>query len=587
MAILVTVLSKDAEALSRYRRIIGAMAERVLPEGNKGEKRIRISANKGLLVAILGRRAHVLTRGNSMLAGLTVSSGEKSSWWNVGGPVPDGSFVMFRSSKLCTEAITDMAGSKTIWHARLRCGGVVTSTCLELIVALLGDYRVDQRALGWFLSSGTCGPRRSWDERIRSLPRNTRLRAQYEGESVTVQERTTDQQSESPSSVEATLLESELSRTLTNCDFGDKPWALALSGGYDSRAMLHGTKHLAHLDCVTWVDESCIGLAKSDLEIARLLAEKAGRQHVVKVIHQPSGAAELESSARRFVRYSDGRVDNFFAYIDGMQMWDELYQSEYAGLLRGDELFGSTFATNTSQILHNMRLESFSDFAGGIEQRELAVRYNHGTPPGLSKRPGESIGRWRWRLRADFEIPVVYAALNAIRSRFIESTCPLLVRNLVDMAASMSDDDLENRKLYKQVVGRMFADIPFATQPSVVNRSAFLAISSTIELLLDHSQSTDSRDVLGQRCSRKVAAELEKIRNASSVFSLRNGMSATKRALSPDWAKRLRKRLEPPPSLHFPTLGMRCYLARLVREEMTAAATIGAREAYDIKQAIA
>ena len=164
------------------------MATRILPPGLHSEKRIQISEKLGLLSAILGRRDHVAIRGHNILAGVTIAAREQTPWWPVDNPVPDGSFTLFRADESGMDAITDYTGSKTIWHARLGCGGVVTSTCMELIVALLGDFSVDDRALGWFLSSGTCGPRRSWDRRIKPLPPNTRLRARKDGAAITVRE---------------------------------------------------------------------------------------------------------------------------------------------------------------------------------------------------------------------------------------------------------------------------------------------------------------------------------------------------------------------------------------------------------------
>ena len=122
---------------------------------------------------------------------------------------------------------------------------------------------------------------------------------------------------------------------------------------------MYGTKHLKDLTCVTWVDDFRVEQPNSDLAIARLLAERAGRKHIVKTIRRPADAAALDQASRRFVRYCDGRVDDVLGYVDGMRMWDELSASQAGGLLRGDELFGSVFATRTPQILHNMRLESF------------------------------------------------------------------------------------------------------------------------------------------------------------------------------------------------------------------------------------
>jgi asparagine synthetase B (glutamine-hydrolysing) len=553
------------------------LAARILPSGQLAEQDYQLIEERGLLVAILGRRDHVMTHGCNVLSGVIVDTGDDASWWQLGAAVPDGSFALMRADGLATEAVSDYTGSKTIWHARLGCGGFVASTCLELVVALLGDFDMDEEALGWFLSSGTCGPGHSWDRRIKPLPRNSRLHARREGAAIEVIESTLDQSHEGPRQADTTTLQDRLSQILSNSRFGDRPWALALSGGCDSRALLYLTAHLEDLTCVTWVDEFLLDQADSDLAIARRLAEIAGREHVVKVIRRPTDAATLDSALRRFVRYADGRVDNYLAYVDGMQIWDELSDIRASGLLRGDELFGSAIAYNTSQILQNMRLTSFGEYSRSAEQRELAIRHDHSPPADLLQRTGERIRHWRWRLRADYEIPTVYAALNSVRSRFTEVACPLLTGELVRLADVMAEKDLDDKALFKKVVAGMYRGVPFATRTSILKRADVQAIPQAAELVLDHLGSAFARDTLGAECATAACGELSRQQNKSPGRAEYDGIAARKRSSVPIWVRRLKRRFDSPPELHLPTLGMRSYLAGLVKEEMTESAHLGRR----------
>lgn len=575
MAVIATILSPDPLALSGYGRVIAAMSKRLLAPALRDEKQIRVSEERGLLTAVLGRRDHVLTHDHSILAGVTLTSGEEAPWWHPDGPIPDGSFALFRAHDFYMEAITDYTGSKTVWHARLGCGGIVTSTSAELIVALLGDFQVDDQALGWFLSSGTTGPRRSWDRRIKSAAPNSLLLAQRQGPTIALQEKRLERPQWGNGPVDGACLERELSHVMSTSCFGGKPWLLALSGGHDSRAILHGTRHLNDLVCVTWVDEFLVDRPDSDLAIARLLAAETGRRHLVKVIKRPADAVVLDQALRRFMRYCDGRVDNYLAYVDGMQIWDELSELEVGGLLRGDELFGTAFALQSAQILRNMRLISFTDYARSGEQKELAMRHDHRIPAGLSMRDGESAGQWRWRLRADYEIPTVYAALNSIRARFTEVSCPLLTGKLVRLAGSMSTRDLADKALFNQVVGGMFPGVPFAKRTSILRRSDVQAIPQAIELVLEHLGSAFAREVLGVQCANSVTEEMTRLGNDKSTRADSYGIAATKSRSTPVWAKKIKRRFDAPPPLHLPTLGMRSYLAKVVQEEMTDTAKLG------------
>lgn len=575
MAVLTCILSSNPTALSRYRSAIESMAARILPTGQQAEQDYQLVEEQGLLVAILGRREQVMTHGCSVLSGVIVDAGADANWWQPGAAVPDGSFVLLRTDGNAVEAATDYTGSKTLWHARLACGGLVASTCLELVVALLGDFDMDEEALGWFLSSGTSGPALSWDRRIRPLPRNSRLHARREGAAIEVRESTLEQPHERPREADAKMLQDRLNQTLSNSRFGDEPWALALSGGCDSRALLYLTAHIEDLTCVTWVDEFLLDQPGSDLEIARRLAELAGRDHVVKVIKRPTDAATLDSGLRRFVRYSDGRVDNYLAYVDGMQIWDELCDFRASGLLRGDELFGSAIAYNAAQILQNMRLTSFGEYSSSAEQRALALRHDHSPPRDLLQGTGERIRHWRWRLRADYEIPTVYAALNSVRSRFTEVACPLLTGELVRLANVMAERDLDDKALFKKVVADMYTGVPFATRTSILKRADVQAVPQTGELVLDHLDSAFARDALGAKCATAVAAELSKQQDKSPGKAEYHGISARKKSSVPTWVRRIKRRFDSPPQLHLPTLGMRSYLAGLVKEEMTESASLG------------
>ena len=445
MAIVTAVISGDRHQLRQYGRIIDAMSDHVLPKACAGRSRLDYSDCGCTLTVVQGRRENVHFRDGAVLAGTRIASEEQVPWWRVGNSAPPGTFVLFRTDENRLEVVSDYAGSRTIWRARLGCGGLVFSTCLEIIIALLGDFELDHVALGWYLSAGTCGPRRSWDTRVKPVPQNTRVQAMRSGSSIQCSENRDALPKIHIDDVTATGLDRAIRDELERVDLGNSDWLLALSGGYDSRAMLAGLGDRSNIKLVTWFDASKQHIQNTDLSIAEELARSTGHELVRMTISVPRSADQLERNARRFVRYCDGRVDNFLAYVDGLAMWDELCELSASGILRGDELFGTASATTRGQILSNMRLASFSEVAPSPIQKILAQRYGHVIPSGLKRREGETLGRWRWRLRATYETPTVYAALNGIRARYFEVSCPLLSGSLVQTAASLPDEALEDK----------------------------------------------------------------------------------------------------------------------------------------------
>ncbi len=589
MAILTAVLSQDDESLNRYRRVLERVARRVLPAHLAVDKNTRICQDNAVLTSVHGRKENVVERGNCSLAGITRESQPDAinDFLQVGGSVPDGSFALVRSDGSVLEAVTDFAGSKSMWHARLKCGGVAVSTCLEIVVALLGDFCVDEKALGWFLSSGSSGPKRSWDKRVKPIPRDSVLRAETDVGQVTCRVSRVRRERDILPEFDPVSLREEIEGVLAAYDLDTAPWLLALSGGYDSRAILYGVRHLQDVSCVTWVDEDSGDEPHSDVAIARQLAARAGRKHEVKVMKRPKNAEEIEQSLRRFARYSDGRNDNVLAYLDGMAVWDEMSAGPAGGVLRGDELFGSSIALSASRIRHNMRLDTFEDFAASADQRELAGRHRHKCPSDLMRRDGETVSHWRLRLRANHEIPVVYAALNAIRSRFVESCCPLLDRRLVEAAASIEGHHLDERAMYTQAVGTMYPDIPIATSRSTLTLKKFLRFPDVAQLVCEHLGTDFARNSLGSRFSNAVGAAAYELQTASPGSSVGKGGGVQGKLAMPLWAKRLKRRLDPPLQLDNFEIAFRSYLASIIGEEMKKSAQIGSSFCDNKDRAIA
>jgi hypothetical protein len=586
VAVITSIVAGDSEVLQRYRRVIEGMVSRVLPAHQHDKLKIDVWPRSGVLMAVLGRTEGVQQRERAVLAGTISQRPAQSPWWRPGSSAPDGSFVLLRTHGEITEALTDYAGSRSVWHARLSPDCVVVSTCLEIITALLGDFEMDEKALGWYLSAGNCGPHRSWDRRVKPLPPNTCLRIQRSGNSVSTDESLIDHDSSWPVEVDENALEEVIREELGQMDLGGAPWLLALSGGYDSRAILSAVEGKGDIRCISWVDEAKKDVQFGDVAIARQLARSANREHMVKTLVRPETVADVENSARRFMRYCDGRTDNLLMYVDGMRMWDQVSQSDEGGILRGDELFGTDFAASQAQILSNMRALSFQDYAESPLQRDLAARFPHTLPAGLQQRGGESTSRWRLRLRSSFETPTVYSALASIRARFLETSSPLLSGRIVRFAKAMSDEDLDDKHLYKLAIRRKFPDVGFATDRSILTWPEFLALPQVKERLQEHLCGPLARELLGPLGVSSVNKALRQpvAENRRMLWRLKRQLSAT---IVPKWLLRYRQSLASAPALDLRVLAMRSFLVEVLRDEMSTAAHRGVGIQNDIKDAIA
>lgn len=572
MSIIAAISTPNNETLTRYHQVITSMSAALLPAAHDGKAQIRTSVKDGFLTAVLGGSELAKVHENSVFVGVAIPNGGSEEWWRLNESAPDGSFVIFRAEGDTVELISDYAGSRPIWYARLPCGGVAGSTCFELVIALLGSFELDNESLGWFLSAGNCGHGRSWDKRVKPVPRNTRLSISNNGAKVDIRSEQAMPVEKFTGSLTDESIAQELDESMGHFHTNRHGWLLALSGGCDSRALLHGVRNMDDVDCVTWADSKRRSLARGDVEIATQLASMTGRNTMVRNIRRPATVDEFDSAMRRFVRYNDGRTDDFIAYIDGMRVWDDISEMCSKPLLRGDEVFGTTSTRNKTEVMRNMRLLTFNDYPHDEVQKELAGKYNHSLPEALAHRDGETESAWRLRLRLEFETPTVYAALNNIRNRFTESICPLLTRHVLSIAEAMSDEELENKRQFKRVVGRMFPGVPFAQGRVILYRDEVIKLDPVQHVLRDHLRDEVARDILGDRVVGVAAGLFNLPANISvdpgnSPFGRMHGFAAN---LSRRVKDRFVRRIE----LNLQEVVMRSYIARLQIEEMNKAADV-------------
>lgn len=573
MSIITIVATSEAAQLQHYSRLLEELAVRYSPAAGGERDHVEISPTDGMLTAVWGCSGAVDIHGHSVLAGVVRREDLLRPWWKPGASSPDGSYLLVRAGRDVVELITDFAGSRPIWYMKLGCGGIAASTAFEVLVALSGEFRLNEEALGWFLSSGTSGPGISWDTRIRNVPRNKRVRIRRAGDGFAIEE------SAAAGDVDASPAPGSLSfgdalwASLRDLKFEGSPWLLALSGGYDSRALIAGLRHVRDIRCVTWGDAEQSRVSMSDAEVAGMLAHAADRSHSVSFIKRPESAEEFEFAARRFARYNDGRTDNCLGYLDGMAVWDELRQGEAVGLIRGDEVLGSNVALTESQVLSNMRLITFSHFLPGRVQSAMRHRFQHVVPDGLLRRDRESFSRWRWRLRLEHEIPTVYSALNGVRNRFMESVSPLLTRKLIRYAATLPDESLDNKSSFHKVVAGLFPDVPFAVDRAILYRSQLFEIASVCDVLSEHLADSFSRDLLGKETAMLAMNELQSRRQAvagEGKSSFGRKVDSVRRLMTLILTRTMRK-----PKLNLNDLTLRTYLARVFMEEMNTAARSG------------
>ena len=562
--VVVAVVSGGAEAADSLRPILTSLGPRLGPADLDRRPDV-FRTDREVQVAVLACNPLALLHGASVCTGAL--SDPDAAWWRPGTAAPEGSYALFRIHADAVECLTDFAGSRSIWYYA-DAGVFLASTSQRAIVTLLGSFELNDAAVTWMLSAGNIGPHGAWDRRLQLVPPDARLVLNRRSFRVALCSGDADAAAKSARRPSANELFAELVHILRGMKLNRAQWALALSGGVDSRALLAALPGQGW-STVTWGTTASLTDPRSDLAVAEALAKRACSRHRRCSLDLGN---DVEALFDRFVRYSEGRCDHLAGYVDGFRMWHELVAMGIDGVIRGDELMGSMPTVTDAQCWYNMGLATFDSYAASAVTRGLVRAYPQTRPESLQRRSGESTVAWRQRLRATHELPVVMAALNHIRSRYVEMANPLLARRLVNAARQWPDDLLDGKVFFKSIVNTLFPDIPFARTTSVMSRSAMHAHPGMRRFLMETFGSQGYRELLPADVQRRIMKSLA--RSDRVLGTLSELLGQVRRSVS--WRERQFRLRGALPLLDLKDLALRTLIAGRAPRMFAADARSGA-----------
>ncbi len=393
--------------------------------------------------------------------------GASDSWWRTGSSAPEGTYALARWDPGSVELISDICGSRTLWHV-ITDDVFLASTSQRALVMLLGRFELLPEATSCFLSSGTLGPEVSWDARIRRLPPDARAVLDREAWRVTVTEakpRFGPPARDINNQIDQ--LREAIATTCGSLDLDLERWVLPLSGGHDSRTLLAFLVHNGlRPRCVTWTTRASLRNPLSDASIARIIARRYRVEHDLLYLDGP--AADLEATLERFVAANEGRNDELAGYLDGFALWRDLALAGVQGIIRGDEPFG----------LHRrrMREDDGRRHVGGAAPHDYPkdhpLRELELAPPTwparLQRQPRERLGDYCHRLSQQGFLPAILAGLAGPKARYLEIVNPLASRRVVQAARSLPPMLRDHARGYQQIVDRLDPLVPYARYASTL-----------------------------------------------------------------------------------------------------------------------
>ena len=574
MSGLIVVCVRGASEDARLRGVLQRCALRLAPD-NITPRSLSLWISPGLGFVVTNPTPGLSLDARGVCLGAV--QGRSTSWWRVSSAPPDGSYVIFRHDEGELELVSDVLASRTVWYVKTP-GLFLASTSQRALVSLLGDLQLDHEALRWMATSGTLGPTASWDRRLMRLPGASTLRLDRRTWTLHL---TTDPIRFAPVDRADDEHKAELGAALLDAcadlhvDFSD--WVLPLSGGMDSRALL-----LAFLaagrrpDCVTWGLRSSVKDPANDAAVAKVLAETVGVAH--RYYSTDHSDEEVGDVLTRFLVASEGRTEDFAGYTDGLATWKRLFESGVSGVIRGDEPgWGYRTYHSESYARRRVHLTILDDYPPSHPIHRLGLEPQP-VPPELLRRESESLTTYRDRIYEAFNLPTFFAALNDVKTPYVEIANPFLSRRVVSVVRSLPDHLREHRRAFAAFVHAYGPGVPFASKAAPAEPTEYLARPELVTEIRRELGSSRAENVLDRPGLERLDAALD----GSPAFDARRGLRQAARTVVPD---ELARRLRPNAAIHLSAreLSFRLYIA----SRMAAMLTADAAAASHVWQSVA
>jgi len=402
----------------------------------------------------------------------------REEWTKTKTTTPDGNYAIFRSSSDCIEVLTDELATRTIWYYHHH-DLFIASTSQRAIIMYLQSFEFNPLAMSWMLSSGTLGPEHSWDKRIKRLDISSTLTLNRDTWSIDIHQNCFQMSaSENDTAIVSSVIEENITESIRHLEHLDyKKWVLPLSGGYDSRALLFFMKESiklpSYFKTITWGISDSKDTPESDTVIAKRLASNVGvlnEFYPIDTSNEP-----LSLITEQFLCFGEGRNDHMNAYLDGMKLWEFLYEQKIKGIIRGDMAFGCPECKFDKFARFYNVLTTCDDFANLRKFQNDYELPAQKIPEKYRKQDGETTQQYMYRLHSIHKVPVLLAALADIKYSFLEQISPFLSKRILKAARTQHDSLRMNKQLFKNLVLKRSKGIPIATSGATEKMIEYLS----------------------------------------------------------------------------------------------------------------
>lgn len=390
----------------------------------------------------------------------------------------DGSYAIIKNDGNEISFFTDQFGSRALWYY-LDKEQIIVSTSQRAIVALKGDFQLNEKALAWYLSSGCQGPFECWDKDTYQVLPNLEYKFNISNWMLdTAQKSGMELPKSGTVKMEeyVKIYEKQVSSSLKQIinEYPKGQVLMPLSGGLDSRSILALSMQAGLSNdtmLVNWGEPTPKGVFDDKI------AAKRVADFYNKIILDKYLPVEIDSYdyiLDRYAKECEGRIDHLSSFTDGYQMWEDFFYQGYRMIVRGDIPVTEGLDINNIQARARNGLSLFKDYANVDEfpvKRYIKLQSDYGS----ERHQRESLIRWRDRLFAHWTMPMQVSAFSQQVSSFTENRAPMLTWSLFKLYMALPDKEKGN-KIHMQKIWER-------NDKTGISRYAVRSLRSVFEIL--------------------------------------------------------------------------------------------------------
>jgi hypothetical protein len=565
MAKLVSVCFRTPPANpARVKASLARLLQALSPDAMSPRPPAIATDERGFFLGILNPADADCVRGTSAYVGWLMHP--QDCWWVPGTEAPEGTYAMVRSEYHTVEAVGDYAGSRTLWIAWTdQC--FIASTSQRAIPWLLGNFEWNPCAAAWMLSAGLLGPEDGWDRRAQPLgPSGSAILDRQAWRLALHAPNVEPAVEDVPHADHLARLRGALERACATVDLPAKGWQLTLSGGFDSRAILLLSRDVQKPECLTWDEPGAVDVPGSEAHVARAVARHLGVPH--RVVELELADESPAALVDRFLEAGEGRTDRIGGYLDGLRLWQTLFDQGTPGILRGDHGLGfGADPTSTAEARRIIGLTRWSDYdfppLALFDLKHLDIQ---ALPAWAHLRDGETLGDFRDRMYHQFRIPFFKAALNDIKAPYCEIANPLLVKSVHALHRGHPEPLRTGKALFREVMQPLDIPVAYAHKKSDSSYARLFGAPRVGEFLRDELNSLELRATLSAPFADYVLKKMSKNGGARTTSWIKSAPVRRLKALLPKSSRKAFRKHAPPRSPSPDLLALRAVIvARMTK----------------------